>query len=803
MSPAACFHCGEPATHPLFSGIVAGAPRRFCCSSCLAVATAIDGAGLADYYLWRSEPGPRPAESPPIPAEWFSAPEFAAAGEDARLVLSGVRCPACVWLIGERLRQLPEISAVELDYLAHTARLAWRDAPALTQAIAAVESLGYQARPASPAHRDGLAEQARRRDASRLIFALVAGSAVMNSALALYLAGTADANELWEQVLRWTSALVCLPLLAYSGADFFVGAWRDCRVRRLGMDVPIALGLAAAWLGSLPGLLMGGPVYFDSIAMLVAAVLGARWFETRARLRAAARLDRASALEPLAAHRECGNGESQSVPATSLVPGDRIRVRSGEVFPADGRVLAGRTEVDEACLTGEPHLLPRGVGDPVLAGSFNRGDAVTVAVERAGAASTLAELDRLIARGLASRPPVAERADRLASPLVALVLATAAATWFGWQAIDPERALPAAIAVLIVTCPCALALATPLALALGAARLAQAGVVPLRLAALEALAMARTVVFDKTGTLSLGAPRLAAVRSCGLDAATALRIAAALECEAVHPIAEAVRAAAPPPWPRADRVRAEAGVGLAGEVEGRRWWLGAASSVPAQFGLLRRELQTGLETAASAGRLTAVLVGPHGAAGFEFDDAPRAGLDRVAGQLRQEGVSELVCLSGDSPLAVLRIASGAGFDLALGGLLPADKLAWVAERQARGEQVMMVGDGLNDAATLAAADVALAFSHAPRAAQVQADFLLTGASLEAVARARAIARSVQQVMRQNLGWAVAYNLAAIPLAAAGWVSPWLAALGMAASSLLVVGNAWRLAPNADPARPRR
>ena len=789
-----CFHCGDALTAEPVLAMVESAARPCCCTGCAAVAESIDAAGLADYYRLRSAPAPR-AESPALPSESFDGPAYRAAvrtcdDEDSvRLALDGVRCPACLWLIGERLRSLPGILGAEVDYASQTARVRWpRGNARLGRAIAAVETLGYRGRPCGSGQLDAAVRAGRHRNGVRLIFAIVVGMTVMNGAAAIYLAGTAP-PQLWERVVCWTSALLCLPLMAWSGADFFVGAWRDARNRRVGMDVPVALGLVVAWVGSLPGLLEGGPVYFDSIAMLVAAVLAARWFEQRARVRAAAALDRLAVIEPLIAHRQRPEGGEDNVPAPDLRPGDRVRVSPGEIVPADGKLLSSCALLNEAMLTGEPFPVRRRQGEDVHAGAVNLESAFTLSVTAVGELSTLGELHRLLERGLASRPRVAETADRLAAPLVSIVLAGAALTWLAWQWIDPARALPATIAVLIVTCPCALALATPLTLSLAAGRFAAAGLVPLRMAALDALATARIAVFDKTGTLTSGRARLAELRTWGgLAERDALDIAAALEGESLHPIASALREAAPGAA-HAQSLSSSPGAGVSGEAAGQAWRLGSHDHV----GTVPDEASRAAARWQAEGALVALLSnGADRAAGFAIADQARAGIDGLGETLRGLGLARLVCLSGDAGADVARVANLAGCDEWIAGCTPHDKLAWVQRQQADGHLVLMVGDGLNDAATLAAADASISFADAPRLSRSAADWLITGESLAAVPRARRIARFARAVLRQNLAWAAAYNLLAVPLAAGGLVTPWWAAFGMAASSTVVVANALRI-----------
>jgi Cu2+-exporting ATPase len=604
---------------------------------------------------------------------------------------------------------------------------------------------------------------------------------VMNLALAAYFLGGPDAAgrlQLWETFGRWSALVASAVLLAYPGQDFFVGAWRDLRNRRAGMDVPIALGLAAAWIGSAWATLRGaGPVYFDAIGMLVFFVLLARASETRARLRTAAALDRFAVVRPAAACRVGPDGNEITVAAVDLAPGDVVRVRAGETVPADGALVEGEATFDESIVTGEPWPRLRGVGDAVVGGSVDRDQPVLVRVTRVGTESTLGEIRRLLERGLAARPRFAELADRLAGWLVVAVLGLAVATAVFWAVRDPATALSATLSVLMVTCPCALALATPIALAVAAGRFASIGVLPARMAAIERLALAEAVAFDKTGTLTLPAPVLEDVQTTGgLDREAALATAAALEAGSTHPIARAIRAAAPR-RETADGVR-HGDQGISGIVAGVRWWIGAAGS----------------RAGAKNARLAALLTDRNGReANFTFTEELRAGAREIVHDLRRDGILRAALLSGDAREPVDRLARSLGFDEARGRMTAADKLEWIRTRPDRGKRLLFVGDGLNDAPTLAAAGVSASFAEAPQLSRLSSDFLLLGEDLGALAAARRIARRSRRLLIQNVVWALAYNFVSVPLAAFGLVPPWAAALGMSASSLVVVANAMRLA----------
>jgi Cu2+-exporting ATPase len=798
---------------------VLGALRDFCCTGCQAVAEAISRSGLGDYYRLRTAKPPTAPRRDEFEDRLFDREELQESfvrrvGRlcEASLVLDGVRCPACLWLIDQRLRSEPGVTEVTVAHASQTARVVWDPSRVKLSGIRmAVRDIGYEARPFDPSHRTGLEPEAARRGAARLVFAGVLGMMVMNLALAAYVMGGPDAFgrlPLWETFGRWCALVGAAVLLAYPGQDFFAGAWRDLTRRRAGMDTPIVLGLAAAWAGSAWATVKGtGPVYFDAIAMLVFFVLLARAFETRARHSAAAALDRFAIVSPATAHRVDADGRESEIAALDLSVGDVIRVRPGEIVAADGVVLEGESSFDEAVLTGEPWPQVRGVGDAVAAGSCNRDQPALLRVMRAGEASTLGETRRLLEKGLASRPPFAQLADRLAGWLAVAVLVLSAATAIFWAARDPGVALPATVAVLMVTCPCALALATPIALTVAAGRFAAIGVLPARMARIETLARADTVAFDKTGTLTLPAPVLEGVHVVGgLDTETALTIASALEAGSAHPIARTLCAASGSaatgesrntPRPHPDRPAVgeavhHAGHGITGTVEGVRWWIGSP-----EFAVSAARTPPGLDAplahARAEGRLAAVLADRNGrAALFTFAEQLRPGAWEIVHDLRRAGIRRAVLLSGDAREPVERLAKSCGFDEARGEMTASAKLEWIRSRRDGGEQLLFIGDGLNDAPTLAAAGTSASFAEAPQLSRLASDFVILGKDLGALGAARRIARRSRRLLAQNIAWTLAYNFVSVPLAAAGLVPPWAAALGMSASSLIVVANAMRL-----------
>ena len=518
--------------------------------------------------------------------------------------------------------------------------------------------------------------------------------------------------------------------------------------------------------------------------MVVFLLSLARFLEMNARHRAGDTQEALARLLPQAARRHAADGRWESVALRELLPGDVVSVRHGESLPADGRLPAGEARLDESMLTGESRPRLRRAGEPVLAGSINLGDPLEFRVERTAGDTLVASIGRLLDRAQSERTPIAAAADRVARWFVIGVLSAAASTWFAWNALDPSRAFEITLAVLVVTCPCALSIATPAAITAATGFLARRGLLVTRAGAIERLARVRRVIFDKTGTLTLGQPRITAVEPLGdLDVHQALGIAAALEAESEHPIARAFSIAHPAGI--ATAVSVSPGLGIEGLVVGQRWRLGGPDWAAALCAA---------DVPATAGGETAVcLAGETGVAAiFRLADSLRPGSSHALMCLRNLGL-ETEIASGDTADVVAPIAAAAGIDGWQAGMTPEDKLALLHERQAAGGPVAMVGDGVNDAPVLAGADVSVAMGRGSALAQTSADLVLLGESLQPLAEGISHARRTLGIVRQNLAWAAVYNLTALPLAAGGWIAPWMAAIGMSASSLLVVLNALRLA----------
>ncbi|MFN7855879.1 MAG: heavy metal translocating P-type ATPase [Acidovorax sp.] len=720
---------------------------------------------------------------------------------ESHVVLEGMHCAACALTIEDALKAVPGVQQADVSAATRRARVVWNPTKVLpSQWMAAVQHAGYRALPAM----DALAREQRLRESRRALWRwLVAGFCmmqVMMYAWPAYVAQPGDLTAEMEHLLRWASWVITLPVVVFSCGPFFSSALRDVRLRRVSMDLPVALGMAITFVVSSAGTfdmdgIFGKEVYYDSLTMFVFFLLTGRWLELRLRDRTAGALEAVMNRLPDSVERRTGDGSFARVATRRLAVGDTIRVLAGEAFPADGRITVGSTHVDEALLTGESTPVARGEGSAVTAGSYNLHSPVEVLIESTGEHTRFAQIVALMESASLQKPRLAQLADRMARPFLWAVLAAAvmAAAW--WWPTDPGHALMVAVAVLIVTCPCALSLATPVGMLTAAGPLARHGVLVRDLQALEALAQVDTVVFDKTGTLTRDAMALRAVHTApGISADEALSIAAALARQSMHPVSRAIAlagAATCADWQVSD-VHEEAGLGLVGTLADTR-----IEGAPSRIFRLGSAVHAGVAATDPAAALRAVLSMQHDdgsvreLARFELAEPLRSEAPAVVHALQRAGI-KVQLLSGDRMAAVQRVAAQTGIALAQGECTPQGKLAALKGLQAAGHHVAMVGDGLNDGPVLAGAHASFAFGRAVPLAQARADFVVLGDSLAAVPQAVLLARKTLRVVRQNLWWAAAYNAVCVPLAVMGAMPAWLAGLGMALSSLLVVLNATRL-----------
>ncbi len=795
----ACFHCGEPVPAGCRLTVQAnGGPQPVCCSGCEAVASLILRSGLSGYYRFRTARAARPAAQDfEVEASWRSFDQrvslwgepLADGQYELLLQAENVRCAACAWLIRSRLEGCQGISQAQVDVTTGFVRIRWWPERIRLSRIAGIlAATGY--RPHLPLSAgEAFARQRERRLAlKRLGVAGLGMMQVMMYAVALYAGEASGIAAGPQRFLEWVSLLVTAPVVVYSGAAFYGGAWRSLRARKMGMDVPVALAISIAFAASCVNFLLGsGHVYFDSVVMFIFFLSLGRYSELVIRQRNLQSGLALARLQPEWAEL-CRDGKTEKVPAADLRVGDRVMVRAGQPFPADGKIIQGSTSVNEALLTGESQPVGKKAGDRIVGGSINLTQPVQTEVDADPDESTISVLGRMLLKAQTHRSRFARVSERYAGWFVALVLIVAAGTALWWLFHDRGMLLPATLAVLVISCPCALSLAAPAAIASASRKLMEHGVLLTRTTALEALHGIDTVIFDKTGTLTTGTPRLAGIRlnpaRAGVTDREAREIAALLEKGAAHPVGRALAI-------EAGAGRSVTAVryherGVSGRVDGVAYRLGSARFA----GVGPAPQQGGRDGSAPS---TVWLADEQGwLACFRLEDRLRAGAAAAVAALERRGL-DLLILSGDQPEAVSAVAERTGMGEWRAGQSPQQKMAYLKALQDSGKRVLMIGDGVNDAPVLSAADVSMTVSGASELANSTADLILTGNSLQLIEYVFDNAEAARRVIRQNLLWGVGYNLVAVPFAAAGLVLPWMAALGMSLSSLLVVLNSGRLA----------
>lgn len=790
-----CYHCGNPVptaapwtitldehTHPL------------CCPGCEAVAHAIVDGGLESYYRYRTELPERPDERQAAKADTWSVfddpglqaqfvhPDGDEGNVKATLAIEGITCAACAWLIEHRLNALPGVTSSAVNLTHHRLRVSWNPQQLkLSQLLAELAAIGYDAQPYEPDQAQARMQYEERMNVRRLIIAAVGMMQVMMFSIPIYVSGPGEISDDFYALFHWLSFALATPVVFFSAQPFFRNALRDLRTGVLGMDVPVSLAIGGAYLASSYAVLFNvGEVYFDSVAMFTFFLLFGRYVESRARRRSGHSGNALSGVLPISATRLEDDGSERILPASELAPDDRVLIKPGHGVPADGVIEEGESSLDESMLTGEYLPVTRRVGDRIIGGSQNMENPLVIRVTHAGKDAQVAGIVDLTDRAFASRPRLAQMAARMAHLFVLRLLVVTACVTIAWWFIDPSRVLWVLLSVLVVTCPCALALATPAALTAGHGQLRKRGVLITRADAMETLSNVTRVIFDKTGTLTRGEMHVTQIKPFGeLTVERAQAIAAALEAHSEHPIARAFRPFRDATL-QAREIHSYTGQGLEGTLEGVRWRLGKPEFAAH-------------EPIAAPAKGQWLLLSEDGKprAWFGLHDGIRDDAAATVDALHAQGFS-VELLSGDTEDAVESLASQLGIATWHSGTSPEGKLARLKELQAAGETVLMVGDGINDVPVLAGADVAIAMNGATDLARTRADAILLSPRLMRIFEAIEISRATRRIMRQNMIWSVCYNFSALPLAAMGLVPPWLAAIGMSLSSLVVVGNALRL-----------
>ena len=800
-SQKSCFHCGLPVpTGADYKVAIHGAEQPMCCHGCQAVAQAIVDGGLESFYDHREGTSRRPEDLVPEQLQKFNLYDeaklqqnFVEIDEDnlrtASLILEGITCAACVWLNERHVKSLQGVVEFQVNYSTHRARVRWDDSQIhLSDILKAITSIGYIAHPFDSSRQEEIYKKERKAALRRLAVAGLGAMQVMMLAVALYAMEYEASVDLdMRNFLRWVSMFLATPVVFYSAKTFFVTAWRDIKRRQLGMDVPVALAIGAAFSASVWSTIFEGTdVYFDSVCMFAFFLLSSRFLEMGARHRAGQAAEELIRLLPPVATRLI-NGKEDIVAVDELQPGDRLLVRPGETIPIDGHVVEGISSVDESLLTGESLPCLKELNDELTGGSVNIESPLTMQVDKVGEDTVVSGIIRLLDRAQAEKPAIAKLADMIAAWFVAaiLLIATAVALW--WWQHDPAHAFAITLSVLVVTCPCALSLATPVAITAATGTLTRNGLLTTRGHALETMAKATHIVFDKTGTLTRGHLKISDVRVMnGMDLQYVMQLASLLESRSEHPVAKLLHHSEMPlPDKKLTSVLSTPGKGIEAVIDEEVYRIGSIGFVSQLAGeLVETQLN---ENVTSVG----LCRGNQWLAIFELEDEIRQQAFEVVQKLAQAGL-QVELLSGDAKEAVVHVAQQLKIEHFYYAQTPESKLQHIQQLQSQGAIVAMVGDGVNDAPVLSGADVSFAMGSGTQLAHASADMVLLSEQLNHLVSGLTMARRTFMIIRQNLSWALLYNLFALPLAASGMVAPWMAALGMSASSLVVVINALRL-----------
>ncbi|QWD63642.1 heavy metal translocating P-type ATPase [Polynucleobacter sp. MWH-UH2A] len=802
-----CYHCSSGILpNELIEAELAGVQRQFCCAGCMAIAQTIHGEGLEVFYTRRAQSGEKPAayltgnEVPenlkpyddPSLCSRFTRLDDNTGDLQTTLRLEKIRCAACVWLCEQHLRRISGVKEVQINYV--TQKVIVRFSPektSLARLLFEIERIGYEAWPFEPSLSAERSKKERRQLLTRLGVAMLGMMQVMMYAWPSYVG--ADITPEFEVLLGWTSWALTVPVMVYSAGPIFQAAWRSVRTFQkthlLGMDVPIALALFLAFTAGTINLIKGsGQSYFDSITMFVAFILAARYVELLARQDAQGGAEALAKQLPATCERLSNYPESRAtsvVPVVNCVTGDYLRVSPGEVLPADGVLLENPSSLDESLLTGESKPVEKQVGDRVYAGTHNILNPLIMRIDAIGQSTRIAGIASLLDQALLAKPVMVSLAEKWTAYFVGFLLLSAFVSAAIWLYFDPSQAWTVLVSVLVASCPCALSLAVPTALAAAQGAVTKLGLLIVRGHVLEGLSKASDLVLDKTGTLTMGQPELkkiALLRS-GFSRQDALAIAAALEVGQKHPLALSILRAVELeniiPVALSEPVNNLLGKGLSSGPYrlGSAHWLGLQQnlmdSAEGQYGQVHLADEQGL------------------IASFVFLDTPRPGLEKLLQAVKRKHI-RLHLVSGDNAQTVAWWAKEVGIEHYRGACTPEDKFDYIEQLQKEGCFVWAIGDGVNDAPLLARADVSIAVGAGAPLAAAGADAILISSSLEPLANAVALADKTQAIIKQNLLWALVYNVLVIPAAMLGLVNPWVAGIGMSLSSLAVTLNAWRL-----------
>ncbi|MFV2004555.1 MAG: heavy metal translocating P-type ATPase [Gammaproteobacteria bacterium] len=814
-----CFHCGLPVSDNLnIFTEYQGENKPMCCYGCQAVSQAIIDSGMDEFYRYRTSTPDKPEEIVPEFLQQLKAydsksvqkkfvsetGEKTSSGKvlEVSLILEGITCAACVWLNEKHLNSLDGVISAHINYSNHRARVRWDNSRIqLSDILESISRIGYLAHPYDPEQHQLILEKERKQQLIRLGLSGLLGMQVMIFAVAMYTGEWWGIDESFNQSFRWISLALTIPILLFSSSVFFKSAYRDIINKRVGMDVPISLGIAIAFTASTINTInASGEVYFDSVAMFTFFLLSARFFEIGTRKQASEATEALLNLKPAIATRLVGYTDNkqdntadnqENIAVSELNTGDYLLVRPGEVIPADGIIINGASGINESLITGESLPVTRVIGEQVIGGSTNTENPLIIQVTKLGEGSVLSSIQRLIDEAQHTKPAIARLADRIATWFVSILLSIAAIVAYYWYIVDPSQWLEITIATLVVSCPCALSLATPTAITAASGQLAKIGLLPKHGHALETLAHATDFVFDKTGTLTEGKIKLERieVNADGFDETQVLTVAASLEASSEHPIAKALLSAHQvsanqQALSAVDQLKHTTGEGIQGIIDGTEWFIGNKA-------FIQKNSSSVIEDNTDDSIRIYLATIQQCVATFILSDRIRKESASLIKQLHLKH-KKTHLMSGDRPENVDNICHQLGIQYCSANLKPQDKLNRVNTLQQQGAIVVMTGDGVNDAPVLAGADLSIAMGKGTQLAAAAADMILISNHTEHIYHGYLIAIKTLRIIKQNLSWALLYNVTAIPAAAMGYVEPWLAAIGMSVSSLAVVLNALRL-----------
>ncbi len=798
-----CFHCELDIPENLdYHYDVLGKRQAFCCAGCLAIAETLVENNLTDFYRFRSNASNKPEELIPQEIQDLEALDNLSVLEEIseqqqnfhsiELGLEGITCAACGWLIEKKLSALPQVEKISVNVSTQRATLLWSKDFPLSDILKSLVKLGYRAYPFSEDARQKSFEQSNRSYIKRLLVAGLGMMQVMTYALAIYIGEFQDISAEHQLFLYWISAIVATPVVFYSAKPFFQSAWRNIKARRLGMNLPVSIAILSAYTASVYSLIFDRSIYyFDSVVMFTFFLLIGRYLEHRARYRSLLKQQNFQRLMPLSATKRHSDQSLSSITISEIQPDDILIINAGGMIPVDGILLENNAEIDESILTGEFMPVNKQLGDLLASGSSNYSASLSMQVTQDFAHSKIQSLINLQHNAEQMKPDSVSLADKIAHWYVFGLLVLVCVAGIYWWRIDPEQVFPIILSVLVVSCPCALSLATPAVIAAATSQLSDMGLMIRTKTALSKLAKISRVYFDKTGTLTTGLMHITEVIPLTeLTKESCLQIASQLENISNHPIASAFKKYKTVNM-KSENLQETIGQGVSGTIDGQKYQLGnkvfVEKFLPAANQLLSCDEMTDKQFETHL----FLVSGKKHLATFILQDSLKNSAKQAIAKLKQLALP-VTLLSGDSGSAVANAARQLNISEYIYNATPQKKLDVIDSAQQQTDRCLMIGDGFNDVGALAAASVSITMATGTNVSKAASDAVLISNDLTVIPESLKLAKKIERIIKQNISWAVAYNLIAIPFAMAGLVPAWLAAIGMSFSSLVVVLNALRL-----------